>query len=1527
MIIGDMEIRLRADLARLQRDMTQARQVVGETASAINRAATAIRGALAGAFAVTAIIEASKALIETQRAFDKLNASLITATGSAANAKQAFGALQAFAATTPFGLQEVTEGFIKLRNLGMTPSERALTSYGNTASAMSKSLNQMIEAVADAASGEFERLKEFGIKASQNGDKVSLTFQGVTTTIGNNAAEIEQYLIKLGETKFGGGMALQAATLDGAIGNLGDTWEATKRKISAGGFGDAAQSGTLALTGALTDLGAILDVVAGKAKKEGEAVQEASLLHQALTTVFETVAVLGLNVAYVFTQVGREMGGLAAQAAAVATGDFALAKQIGVQMRADAAAARAEVDAKSEAILKASEKARKAAEAEAAAKKAKKRDDLAQFALEQSAAEQSAEALKKKEEAAKKARQEYEASAKAAAGFAAKLMEEREQVGLAEDQIKMLAAARAAAKAPTEELRQKIMAEALALDIARKAWEDKTEAEKAAAAATAAADEQLYAATTGVWDQVAAMQKQVDLFGLTEDQVLKLQQARLEADLAAAEGDEKKIAALTLQIEGTQKLIELAGQKQFLEESKKAADEAEKVQKSLWESIDKTAHDTFVSIMDGSKSAAQRLKDTFKNIFFDWLYQMTLKKWIVNLQGQFSAGGVGGVAGMANGGGLGGLLQSGQNIYNAISSGFSSLTGSVSSMLGSVGNFFGSSTLSGFASGMGSTVAGSGDAAMMAYANATGNFSGAASIGYGQTAGALTTAAAGIAAGVLGGRMISGQYGSNGTVNAGTAIGAVVGSIIPGLGTAIGAAIGGIIGGIGNRLFGMGAKEVTGTTLTGNLGGAGFDGKYLDAWTQKGGWFRSDKSGTTPRDIDATMATGLGDAYAKITAASRDYAKALGVDADFITGRSQSLSIALTKDQAANEKAITDFFTGVANTIAGELVPGLSTLSKEGEAASATLERLAVQYTAVDAVLKAIGASGESAFGAVGVASLAARERLLTLTGGLDAFASQTAFFAQNFLTEAERLAPVQDQVTAKMAELGMASVDTIEEFAAAVQSLTKNGGLATEAGAAVYAELMKIAPAFKQVADFAAAAAQKAIDDAAAAAQRLVDANAPYLERILKLEESLGAVVDWRARETAGMDASTIALYDREKALQADVDAMNAQKAAEAQARQERDAAYEAGKAAAQQFIAQQEALAQRRAAMEIQLYELTHTAAENMAAARARELAATPPVLQALQQQINANQDLASAATAAAKEIEDAAARARAVAQERAGIERSILQLQGNTGELRKLELAALDPANRARQEAYYALQDKMAADQAAAAQAQAMAEAQQRAMEAQARAAEEARRAEEALKQARQSATDAIFDEVARIRGLVNGGGAKTLAGAQSAFAIATARARAGDLEAMKALPGLSKSLLDLAEQNAASLFDLRLIQAQTAASLQMSGAGLAGQFGLTVPSYDVGTNNITRTGLALVHQGEEIVPAASNGPYRSSGTDMNAVLAELRALREEVASFHRDNSTENRGMACDGKRVADGLEQVTGGFDAMRTKEEA
>lgn len=191
----------------------------------------------AGIAAVTAGLTAGLSVL---RDYEKLEASLTTVTGSATAAAAAFARVRAFAAETPYSVEEVTGAFIKLKALGLDPSEAALRSYGNTAAGMSKSLDQMIEAIADATTGEFERLKEFGIRSSAEGNRVTFTFRGISTTVGKSADEIEGYLRKIGEVQFAGGMARQAATLDGALSNLTDAWREFLAEIAkASGARDA----------------------------------------------------------------------------------------------------------------------------------------------------------------------------------------------------------------------------------------------------------------------------------------------------------------------------------------------------------------------------------------------------------------------------------------------------------------------------------------------------------------------------------------------------------------------------------------------------------------------------------------------------------------------------------------------------------------------------------------------------------------------------------------------------------------------------------------------------------------------------------------------------------------------------------------------------------------------------------------------------------------------------------------------------------------------------------------------------------------------------------------------------------------------------------------------------------------------------------------------------------------------------------------------------------------------------------------
>jgi hypothetical protein len=319
-------------------------------------------------------------------------------------------------------------------------------------------------------------------------------------------------------------------------------------------------------------------------------------------------------------------------------------------------------------------------------------------------------------------------------------------------------------------------------------------------------------------------------------------------------------------------------------------------------------------------------------------------------------------------------------------------------------------------------------------------------------AGVAAGYAGGAAVGVYGGRAISNGYSVAGkSGNAAVNVGTVIGSIFAG---PIGGAIGGLIGGAANRLFGRKERQTEDTWLNGSFDSSGtFQGAMDDWWREKGGTFRSDKTGKTATNIGGSQAQALTEGYQSLKTMSADFATTLGLNADAIKNRSQAMVIRLNGDAAANEATITKFFTDLGDSLANELVPGLSAFAKVGESASATLQRIAGDYAFVDVAMEAMGKT----FSMVGVNSVTAREHLLTLVGGLEALGKDSAFFSQNFLSEAERLAPVSIKVKEAMVELGLSFVDTREEFKNVVQGLD----LTTAGGAKTFASLMKIQESF----------------------------------------------------------------------------------------------------------------------------------------------------------------------------------------------------------------------------------------------------------------------------------------------------------------------------------------------------------------------------------------------------------------------------------------------------------------------------------
>jgi hypothetical protein len=187
---------------------------------------TSVMATLGKTIAAIGVAQFGKSVFDITKTFEKYNAVLKNSLGSQEEAAKAMQLIQNFAAKTPFSVDELTAAYIKFVNRGIKPTKEELTALGDIASSQGKSFDQLTEAILDATQGEFERLKEFGIRATSAGNQVQLAFKGVNLEVAKTPEAINAALIQLGKMEgVAGSMAAISDTLEGQVSNLGDSFD------------------------------------------------------------------------------------------------------------------------------------------------------------------------------------------------------------------------------------------------------------------------------------------------------------------------------------------------------------------------------------------------------------------------------------------------------------------------------------------------------------------------------------------------------------------------------------------------------------------------------------------------------------------------------------------------------------------------------------------------------------------------------------------------------------------------------------------------------------------------------------------------------------------------------------------------------------------------------------------------------------------------------------------------------------------------------------------------------------------------------------------------------------------------------------------------------------------------------------------------------------------------------------------------------------------------------------------------------
>lgn len=387
-----------------------------------------------------------------------------------------------------------------------------------------------------------------------------------------------------------------------------------------------------------------------------------------------------------------------------------------------------------------------------------------------------------------------------------------------------------------------------------------------------------------------------------------LENIKFETSLIGKNNAEREKAIQLRQLEARSKTqaagVEEDNRRELINalDAKAAAEAANEQQKknlqefnSLWSTVESTGKTVFTGLLSHGKGAFEGIGKALKASVIDLLYQMTVRKWVVNIgtsiagslgfggTANASGGGLGGLLG-GGGGGLGSLLSSGSSIFNLGTNG-GVLNFGGSQMIADVGNFFGNIgtiTEAGEVFGLGDAIMG---------------FASANPVGMALAAAAL-----------------------------------VVGS--------------GLLGGGGG-----GPAHTTGVDFQGVANALGAQGQWWgNAANSKESFRFAIPNGRGEEKVNAFIA--------QVFSSMQSSARMLGADPSVIAGKSYGFNYGLADGTPENVlKAAQAAMVGVTDQMARDLIPNIDELRQANESLTQTFQRLAsaAQASKLDRIVSLVG--------------------------------------------------------------------------------------------------------------------------------------------------------------------------------------------------------------------------------------------------------------------------------------------------------------------------------------------------------------------------------------------------------------------------------------------------------------------------------------------------------------------------------------------------------------------------------------------
>ena len=290
-----------------------------------------------------------------------------------------------------------------------------------------------------------------------------------------------------------------------------------------------------------------------------------------------------------------------------------------------------------------------------------------------------------------------------------------------------------------------------------------------------------------------------------------------------------------------------------------------------------------------------------------------------------------------------------------------------------------------------------------------------------------------------------------------SAIGTAIGAAVAG---PLGAVLGGALGGLFNAAFGMGDKNVTASGVEGSVGGGAVTGQLFSNWHQDGGWFRSDRNGTDFAAITSDLQSAMNSGAQAILESTKAYADALGLPAEQLASVTTSFTAKLTGDAEKDKQAILDVLDQYQMALTNGFQETLAPFKKAGESLIETLQRLAL----IQGFSESINSLG-GIFTTIANSSIAARESLIGMAGGIDALITKANAFVKDYYSQGEQAGLQARNIVDALKSVGIdgTNLASREDFRLLVETRDVN----SQQGQEQLLKLLDLGPQFAQLSDY----------------------------------------------------------------------------------------------------------------------------------------------------------------------------------------------------------------------------------------------------------------------------------------------------------------------------------------------------------------------------------------------------------------------------------------------------------------------------